>query len=975
MLKPSSLIQVFVFAFAWTALDCHAQDPSHVDFFESKIRPILIEHCYECHSGDSAEIAGSLRLDFRDGLLRGGDSGPAMVPGDAKLSRLMSAIRYESSEMPPDGKLSEEVVSDFDRWISAGAVDPRGPMTHDPQEESGVDWEQAKNFWAFQPRSVVLPSELSPDQLGDGVSASLIKMPSDGLVDDYLNHEMALAGLTPNPLADPEVQLRRLSLDLTGLPPTIQLQDRWLADPSHQNWVRIVNELLASKGFGEHWARHWMDVARYADSNGSDFNATFHEAWRYREYLIRAFMLDQPFDEMIRQQIAGDLLPHQDDAKRLDNVVATTFLMLGPKMLSERDKAKLELDVIDEQIDTVGRAFMGLTLGCARCHDHKFDPIPTEDYYALAGIFSSTQTLNGESQKYVSTWNRVPLPVTEQQRLALETHQRELKRMQGVVKEVEQKLKVLKASLDGLMDGIVLDDVEAKKIGHWRDSTFVKHFVGKGYVHDDASGKGEASIQYSTVLPQSGHYEVRVSYSPGTDRAKSVPITLTTANGELQLVLDQRSISVEPMWSSLGIFDLSAEADTRLTIRNEGTTGHVIADAVQFIFQQDQRLHGEDPRESSAASGKQNAEGMAIKQSVEQTEKRLSKLKGELEDHKKNTPPALPVAMAPSDRAAEQIGDSHIHIRGEVRNLGDVISRGFVRVCNSQQTELQESAASGRQELASWLTDPNHPLVARVFVNRVWMHLLGEGIVRTVDNFGYQGERPTHPELLDYLASDFVNNEWRLKSLVRKIVISQAYRRSSQDHSASISLDPENRLLWKAPRRRLTAESIRDSIIFSTGQLDAASRIEPMAGRGVLVSSNNSDSAARFDDVALPVRSIYLPIVRGYLPDLLLALDMADPDLLVGKRPTTNVPGQALILINSQDIRDWAAVTRDRLLEQAMSFESRLEAVSRLLLQRFPKPHEIAIARKFFDGREADDEAWLQYISAIYASAPFRFID
>ncbi|MBL6724579.1 MAG: DUF1553 domain-containing protein [Rubripirellula sp.] len=935
-----------------------ANDPASIEFFEAKIRPVFIQHCYECHSPDAEMLSGSLRVDSLAGLLAGGDSGPAIVVGDPDASHLMSAIRYESSEMPPSGRLPDNVIQDFEAWIAAGAVDPRTDSELSASTRTAeIDWDQVKQYWAFRPRSGRGEHAIAT------LTSSADVYPSRGVIDDYLNHKLYTAGIKPNPEAELHTQLRRLCFDLTGLPPSIEMQDVWLADPTDRNWDRLVNQLLASSGFGEHWARHWMDVARYADSNGSDFNATYHEAWRYRDFLIRSLNEDRPFDQMIRQQIAGDLLPYQNDQERYDNVVATTFLMLGPKMLSERDKEKLVLDVVDEQIDTIGRAFLGLTLGCARCHDHKFDPIPTEDYYALAGIFQSTQTLNGESQKYVSTWNRVELPSTESQRLALKEYQEELKRLQSKVNALEGKLKLLKEKVSDKSEGIVVDDREAKKTGSWQPSTYFKHYVGEGYVHDDAKGKGEASIQYSVQLPHTGQYEVRVSHSSGSNRAAKVPIRLTTTDGEVEILLDQREIPIEPMWSSLGVFELKGEVETSLTIRNEGTTGYVIADAVKFIPQGD------------IASPPQTQESKDDQTELKGMEQSLSATKKELDHLKKNSPPALPVAMAPADYSGEKLADSPVHIRGEVRNLGKTVPRGFLKVCDFGVAVDSFSGNSGRLQLADWLTHAEHPLVSRVFVNRVWMHLFGEGLVRTVDNFGVQGERPTHPELLDHLAEGFIQDGWHLKELVREIVSSRVYRRSSANQLAASEVDPQNRLWWRIPRRRLDAESIRDAIVFSTGNLDRSAKTAPMAGRGVLVSSNNADSSARFDDVALPCRSIYLPIVRGYLPEFLLALDMADPDLLVGKRPTTNVPSQALVLINSEEVNEWAKETSSRVLAESMSLGSRVEQVSRLLLQRYPRVDEMQLAEEFFDGREENADAWVQYISAIYASSPFRFVD
>jgi predicted nucleic acid-binding Zn-ribbon protein len=529
-----------------------ANPPDSIAFFENEIRPVLVQHCYKCHSAEADEVGGALLLDSSVGMMSGGDSGPAIQPGDAKASILISALRYESMEMPPDGKLPEEVINAFEKWIDAGATDPRTATTA-PVQQSQIDLEQGRQFWAFRP-------------LSDSSAPNSNHGSSRGIIDAYLNEQLLSASLTANELAPPATRLRRLALDLTGLPPGLALQEAWLADPSDQHWQRIVDSMLASPAFGEHWARHWMDVARYADSNGSDFNATHHEAWRYRQYLIDSFANDRPFDQMIRQQIAGDLLPATTVSERHDNLVATTFLMIGAKMLSERDKAKLTMDVVDEQIDTVGRAFLGLTLGCARCHDHKFDPVPTEDYYALAGIFKSTVTLKGESQKYVSDWNRVPLPTSQQHRDAVNEHTSAKKSLQESIKLAEKTVKKLEKSGAAKHAGIVVDDEQATKVGQWKSSKYFEHFVGVGYVHDDNGSKGENSIQFKTRLPQPGRYEVRLSHSPGSNRSSAAPVVIVTTQGEQMVSIDQRTVGIQPMWSSLGTFEFSSDVDAVVTI-------------------------------------------------------------------------------------------------------------------------------------------------------------------------------------------------------------------------------------------------------------------------------------------------------------------------------------------------------------------------------------------------------------------------
>ncbi len=807
-----------------------AEPAGSVEFFENRIRPVLVKHCYECHSAASDEIGGSLILDSPNAMLAGGDSGPAVDPGDADSSMLIAALRYQSAEMPPRGKLPENVIIDFEKWIDAGAIDPR--KNNPPQDEpatgkptmgkpemgrpsvSQIDLEAGRRFWAFQPLQIApTPATMSPATIGSH---------SSSVIDPFIDDRLRQAQIVPNGAASPEVRLRRLAFDLTGLPPDRALFDRWMDDPTTRRWRQTVDSMLASPEFAEHWARHWMDVSRYADSNGADFNATHHEAWRYRDYLVRSFAADTPVDQMIRQQIAGDLLRSRDESERYDNVVATTFLMLGTKMLSERDKPKLILDVVDEQIDTVGRAFLAMTLGCARCHDHKFDPIPTEDYYALAGIFSSTMTLNGESQKYVSTWNRVPLPASDGHVDAVKKHAADVKSLEAQLKKAQLK------------------KAQAKK----------------------AQAK-EAQLKKAQALT--------------------------------------------------------------------------------------------DPSPAN-----------------------IETLKSQLADLKKAAPEPLPEAMAPSDRPSGDCSDGVVHIRGEVRNIGHRVPRGFLQVCSSGDATIANPQGSGRIELADWLTDPANPLVSRVFVNRVWMHLMGEGIVRTVDNFGVQGARPTHPALLDTLAAGFIQDQWRLKKLIRRIVTSAAYQRSSEYQANYAGIDPENRLLWRMHRRRIPAEAIRDAMLTVAGGLDRRARHQPMRGRGTLVSSNNSDSSAKFDDVTQPCRSIYLPVVRGYVPPLMKMLDAADPDLLVGKRPTSSVPAQALVLINSPEVNLWARKAAERVIADGNDFESRLIQAYTRCCQRRPDREDIELATAFFaevgQGLESLD-AWHEFIAALFASTEFRLLE
>ncbi len=947
------------FVSLWGSFSLAADPAGSVEFFESRIRPVLVEHCFECHSSAAEEIGGSLWLDSADAMRNGGDSGPAISPGNAAASLLVSAIRYESTEMPPAGKLPDSTIADFEAWIAAGAVDPRKqeaskrtPAISISQAEMGpssIDIEMGRQFWAFQ------PIEQSPEpEFSDRTSAST--------VDAFLDRQLLDANIEANSKADPLVRLRRLAFDLTGLPPSDQLQQEWLTEPSSRHWRKIVDAMLASHQFGEHWGRHWLDVVRYADSNGSDFNATFHDAWRYRDYVIDSFNRDRPFDQFVQQQIAGDLMTAADDQERSNQIVATTFLTLGTKMLSERDKLKLQMDVVDEQIDAVGRAFLGLTLGCARCHDHKFDPVPSSDYYALAGIFRSTVTLQGESQKYVSTWPKTPLPVDTALVLAHERHQQEIKALKAQLKEADASLKKLKDATDSPLAGVTIDDSEAEKIGPWTESTYYKHFIGAGYVHDDNSSRGQLSIRFATRLKSGGEYEVRIAHSPQSNRSSRVAVVVDTADGPVEVSLDQRTTTHEPVWSTIGTFRFSDVHIAAVTIHNRDSDGYVIADAVQFI-------------PAAVASDEKLRDVHGTPHLVEQATTRVTELTQQIKAAEQDAPPPLPTAMAVFDAPAVEIGDGPICIRGEPRNLGPAVPRGFLQVCSSGTAVIPQPTGSGRMELATWLTAPNHPLVARVIINRVWMYLMGEGIVRSVDNFGSRGELPSHPELLDALALQLIGGDWQLKPIIRYIVCSDAYNRSSEFSDLSYEKDPENRLWWRMPRRRLPAEAICDTMLVVAGVLDHRPLSNPVGQFGTLVSSNNADSAANTSANNNSQRAVYQPVIRSYMSPLMTMLDAADPDLIVGRRPTTNVPSQALVLVNSPEVNRLAGTAASRIVAEATDFPSRLSLLYRLALQREPTCRDIEIATSFGLDDNSTKQAWHEYTVAVFAGTEFRLLD
>ncbi len=939
-----------------------ATETQQAEFFERHIRPILVTHCLECH-GEGGEVAGGLSLLSARDWAAGGDSGPAIQRGDPDASVLIAALQYQGLEMPPEGQLPQHTIDHFKRWIADGAYDPREappPTSGASKSESmhkALDLESAGEFWAFRPPKITPPAEHPSNDW------------AAGWIDRYIAAAHHSAGIVPAGDASPLTLLRRLFYDLTGLPPSPALIQEFLADPGEIHYQKIVDRLLHSVAYAEHWGRHWLDVARYADSNGSDFNATFHHAWRYRDYVIDSIGRDKPFRQFVLEQIAGDLMPFESDAQRAEQLIATGFLMIGPKMLSERDKAKLEMDVVDEQIDTVGRAFMGLTLGCARCHDHKFDPVPTADYYSLAGIFRSTKTLEGESQRYVSTWKNVPLPTTAAHREAVEQFEADEKHALQAVKDAKDRLDNRKIQLTQTeSNAIVIDARQAKQKGMWVTSSYSPPIVGKDYLHDNDANKGSAKLTF-TIDVQPGEHEIHFAYTAGSGRAANVPVEIQHTGGIEKVLLDQRQKPpIDGRWVSLGSFSFQQTAV--VTVTNSNTKGHVIVDGLRFL--------PTDPA-TETANEDAAARRTALEKAVESAKQDLHACERELAALRSERPEPLPLAMAVRDQPGE---DAFVCIRGEVDNLGPRVSRGFLRACSPQQQWYLPTDQSGRLQLAEWLVDPRHPLTARVFVNRVWMHLFGEGLVATVDNFGTLGQRPTHPELLDQLALQFIEDGWSLRRLIRRIVLSRSYRQASDFVAESARIDPENRLLWRANRRRQVIESMRDTLLLATDRLDRTRTRNPMGSFGTLVNQNNAPA----DSVAVRTshrRTVYTSIIRGNVPDLLTTFDFADPDMLVGKRPQTNVPAQALMLLNDPQIIAWCQEIAERVMGDRPddkdlpddAFDKRLRKLYLWCLQRYPDDQEQQLAREFTDTIDDALQAWTLLAQTLVASTEFRFRD
>ena len=798
-------------------------------FFESKIRPVLADNCYRCHSVQEKVYKGGLILDTKQGLLRGGDKGPAIVPGKPNESLLLKAVKHDGRlKMPKQApKLSATEIANLNRWIAMGAPDPRAADSH-MVVQAEIDYNKGRKFWSFQPISNTAKTELPSVKNTDWPRA-----PLDHFVLAGLENE----GLTPVRDADHPALLRRVSFDLIGLPPTPNQQRAFAADIAERGFdaafADTVDDLLDSSHFGERWGRHWLDVARYAESSGMERNYTFSQAWRYRDYVIDAFNRDLPYDRFVQEQIAGDLLPHKTNEEKSRLLVATGFLAMGPKSLNERDKKLFKADIVDEQIDVSTRAVLGLTVSCARCHDHKFDPISQEDYYAIAGFFQSCDTLYGTSG---GGGNRQPSTL------------------------------------------MAIGDADAAKAKALEE-------------HTQKIAKMEGDKRRMTIQVNQAKQEAKVT--KGAERSKVVK-KLQTSTKSLR------------------------------TITSE-----------------------------------------------------LSKLK-------KSKPKVTEQCMGVRDM--KTAADTKLALRGDVHRTAQTVPRGFLKVMlpleektDAQNTPAFGKEASGRLELAQWLTTIDNPLTARVMVNRIWHHLFGQGIVRTVDNFGESGERPSDPALLDHLARRFIEHEWSVKDMLREIVLSRSYQLSSDHDEDAYEIDPDNRLVWQQSHRRLDAEAIRDAMMLVSGVLDVSPREKsPIAELGEV---NIGRSAPVLNKIKSPSnhRSVYLPIVRNLVPQSLQVFDFAEPSMLVGRRNVTTVPSQALYLLNSKRVEQLAEKMAERLSQEtgvSAADDEKLERLFAWTLCREPDDREREQIRAFIATCQQNDvPAWPAVCQSIFASAEFRYLD
>jgi hypothetical protein len=1042
--------------------NAQSADASGVTFFEEKIRPVLLQHCYECHSSEAKSIQGGLLLDTREATYRGGDSGPAVVPKEISKSLLIDALRHQSFEMPPKGKLPDSVIADFEKWVEMGAPDPRdgGVVAR------SIDFDEARKHWAYQP---VARPKLPSIQNGEWPANE---------IDYFTLARLEELQLQPVAKAGKQELIRRATFDLIGLPPTPEDISAFLEDDSPDAFEKVIDRLLESPHYGERWGRYWLDVARYSEDQAHTFSVTANTSgYRYRDWVIKAFNEDMPYDKFVRMQIAGDLIgPDSNDS--YDHLVALGYFGLGAQYYKNSDAAKAAADELDDRVDTLTSGFLGLTVSCARCHDHKFDPIPTQDYYSLAGIFRSSQLHNAplcspaEVDSYQAGQKR--LKNAEEAVKAFNTKEKAVvaeSKVDEIAKYVETVWRYQAASSNGKaantaefskqanLDEYLLKrwidflDIEnkgkvialdawfaLKPVEAWDITAAIPQEVSlianefQAYIQELINVRDGGS---KTNLVEAGDSKAKphrlgsprfvsrnvtkirptvaidvdivgakqlflVVSDAGNgnrcDHSDWIAPTLVGSSGELKLTelkwktLDgfgggriNRNFEDEPLTvdgkeyeNGIGVhapcviaYDLPEGYERFKAIGgldNSGSDQEGCGEdaAVQFC------VYTEQPAEGPIGPGKDvlsivlgkdgpfSVSDDELERSLDgQKRDELLLLKANIEKAKKSAPSMYAIAHSYTEAKAE---DMRVFVRGNPAQQREVAPRRFLRVLEGDDRQ-QYTQGSGRRELAEAITGRDNPLTSRVMVNRIWQHHFGRGIVGTPSNFGKQGEPPTHPELLDYLASTFVQSGWSVKSMHRKIMRSSTYQLGSFDHKANAQIDADNRFLWRMNRQRLDVEAWRDSLLFVSGRLDKA-----LGGPSTnLVDANNVR------------RTVYAMISRHELDNLLRMFDFPDANITSAKRSETTVPQQQLFVLNSPFMVEQAKAFVARLQKEYPNSDAdRIKLAFLLAYGRAPVEREVSIGLAYLSGEKDPDSTltlWESYAQALLGSNEFMYLD
>ena len=993
-----------------------AADDEGVLFFEQKIRPVLVQHCYGCHSvaaRDSKKLQGELYLDSAAGVLTGGETGPALIKSKSAESLLLKALRYDGMEMPPTGKLPDEVIADFAKWIDMGAPDPReGDTLAKPKRE--INLEEGRQWWSFKPLPVITP----PDP----------QKPIDGFI---LQAQQA-NGLTPNPPANKEKLIRRAYFDLIGLPPTPEQVAAFVADATPQAFEKVVDELLASPAYGERWARHWLDTARFAESGGYEFDGFRPGAYHYRDWVIRSLNSDMPYDEFVRLQLAADLLAPED----IHAAAATGFLVAGPYpgQITAKTVERIRYDQLDDMMMTVGGSMLGLTLGCVRCHTHKYDPIPHEDYYALASTLARTahgprtmdvdpaatekaqlehqsalEPLVAALQKFASA----DLPARFNDWKAKElNNQPELSRWQALEPITLQAERSYLKTLPGgfvVNDGMLIPGTQTRQRGQKRNVggqdefrlTFQTHqknvqslrldaLTDKSLPQRGPGLNGDGSFLLANIKVTARPLDPAVKDPEQVLKLKPVFAAFEDPGQPLAHAVDDKP---ETAW----VVRETAKKDNAAILEFEAPLagfvgGTELVVELKFLDLGIGRLrvalsvdpnpatwagevmpqHVGEIRAIVAAHPAEIAEPVRVSLAgwFSPFDVESAKLVQAVREHAAKEPrPTL------SEVYTTVAGGQDVFYlrRGEVENKQDKAEPGFLQVLWRSSEPAKPAAAplpvDPRLSMAQWITDVDRgagPLLARVITNRLWQHHFGEGIVGTPNDFGFQGDKPSHPELLEYLASELVKGGWRLKPLHRLILLSDTYQQSHEVNPENLKLDPTNRYLSHFQPRRLEAETIRDTLLAVGGNLDST-----MFGPSLLEDSVR--------------RSVYLRVKRSELLPVMTVFDAPEPTQSIGERSVTTVPTQALALMNSPFARQQAEKLFARIKPAADApLASAIDRGYQLTYNRFPTEAERSLMLGFIeqqraalgpDSPESADKALIEFCQVLLCLNEFVYID
>ena len=876
-------------AFTFCTTAGAADDRAGNDFFEAKIRPVLVAQCAKCHDAaaeTAKKLKGGLRLDTRDALLKGGDTGAAIMPGKPDQGTLLKALKYDGDlQMPPSGKLPAATIADFEKWIAMGAPDPRDGST---TTTSGIDLVKGKQFWAFQlPRSPSIPVIEKP------------KVPVRNPIDAFVQKAWDDKQLLPAGIADKRTLIRRAYFDLIGLPPTIDEVTAFEKDNNPDAFAKVLDHLLASPHYGERWARHWLDVARYSEDQAHTFQVKPKEnAYRYRDWVIRAFNADMPYDQFVRLQIAGDLVG-ESEGDLFTRIAGLGFLGLGAEYYKNTFREQAVADELDDRVDTLTRGFMGITVSCARCHDHKFDPIPTRDYYSIAGIFNGS---NLAESPLVS-----PLEV--------------------------------KKYADGQQFVKAHDD----KIKAWLTERSAK--VAEAEVHNTA-----------LYLVQSR----KIQTAQGTATKPDLEKIAKDASLDVR-VLKQWLKYIDPKNAKKVVPELKAWFAIKPDATNEETA--TLATAFEKALQAAVADRSKPKKENEALikaiflepNGPFAVPAADVeKQLAPDDSKTLVAMRAKLQEIKKSAPLMYPAANVLQGGGTTM----KVFVRGNPLKFGEVAPKGFLQLFTSPISTTTKDYS--RLDLANAIASKDNPLTARVIVNRVWQQHFGKGLVGTPSNFGKLGDRPTHPELLDWLTLNFIERGWSIKMLHRTIMLSSTYQLKSSTTAAGIATDGDNAMLWRANRRRMDVEIWRDSLLAVSGNLDRT------AGGPTFDLKSDANR-----------RTVYAKISRHELDGLLRLFDFPDANVTADKRTVTTVPQQQLFALNSEFM-----------LKQAKSFAARLQRLSndaeriragyQQAYGRLPTDKERSLGERYLATKPTAEDKLSrleQYAQILLASNEFLYID